>query len=67
MDLFGGSGSTLIACERLSRKARLLEIDPRYANCIIQRYQEYTGKSAKLDRDGRTFEEIAAERHKDAA
>jgi DNA modification methylase len=66
-DLFGGSGSTLIACERRSREARLLEIDPRYADCIIQRYQEYTGKSVKLERDGRTFEEIAAERRKEAA
>jgi DNA modification methylase len=55
-------GSTLIACERRSRKARLLEIDSRYADCIIQRYQEYTGNSAKLERDDRTFEEIAAER-----
>jgi hypothetical protein len=44
-----------------------MEIDPRYADCIIQRYQEYTGKSAKLERDGRTFEEIAAERRKEAA
>jgi DNA modification methylase len=66
-DLFGGSGSALIACERRGRKARLLEIDPRYADCIIQRYQEYTGKSAKLEQDGRTFEEIAAERRKEAA
>ena len=66
-DLFGGSGSTLISGERLSRNTRLMEIDPRYADCIIQRYQEYTGKSAKLERDGRTFEEIAAERRKEAA
>jgi len=36
-------------------------------DCIIQRYQEYTGKSAKLERDGRTFEEFAAERRKEAA
>ena len=66
-DLFGGSGSALIACERRGRKARLLEIDPRYADCIIQRYQEYTGKSAKLEQDGRTFEQIAVERRKEAA
>jgi DNA modification methylase len=58
-DLFGGSGSTLIACERQSRKARLMEIDPRYADRIIQRYQEYTGKSATLENGGRTFAEIA--------
>jgi DNA modification methylase len=66
-DLFAGSGSALIACERRSRNTRLMEIDPRYADCIIQRYQEYTGKSARLERDGRTFEEIAAERRKEAA
>jgi DNA modification methylase len=61
-DLFGGSGSTMIACERRNRKARLLEIDTRYADCIVQRYQEYSGKPAVLDGDGRTFEEIAGER-----
>src|SRR5439155_2466915 len=42
-DLFGGSGSTLIGCERRGRKARLMEIDPTYADCIVRRYQEYTG------------------------
>ena len=61
-DLFGGSGSTLIACERRNRKARVMEIDPRYADCILQRWQDYTGKKAKLDGDGRTFEEISSER-----
>ena len=61
-DLFGGSGSTLIACERRGRKARLMEIDPKYADCIVQRYQEYTGNVATLDNDGRTFAKIAQER-----
>jgi DNA modification methylase len=61
-DLFGGSGSTLIACERRNRKARLIEIDPKYADCIVRRYQEYTGNQAVLDGDGRTFEEVALER-----
>jgi DNA modification methylase len=61
-DLFGGSGSTLIACERRNRKARLLEIDPKYGDCIIHRYQEYTGEEAVLDGDGRTFEQVKAER-----
>jgi len=61
-DLFGGSGSTLIACERRNRKARLMEIDPKYADCIVRRFEEYTGKQAKLDSDGRTFAEIARER-----
>ena len=66
-DLFGGSGTTLIACERRNRKARLMEIDPKYADCIVQRYQEYTGKHAVLDSGGRTFEQIKAERLKEAA
>jgi DNA modification methylase len=61
-DLFGGSGSTLIGCERRGRRARLMEIDPKYADCIVRRYQEFTGKKAVLDGDGRTFEEIALER-----
>jgi DNA modification methylase len=66
-DVFGGSGSTLIACERRNRKARLMEIDPRYGDCIIRRYQEYSGKQATLDGDGRTFEQIKAERMEVAA
>jgi len=66
-DFFGGAGSTLIACERCERQARLMEIDPRYADVIVHRWQDYTGKSAQLDGDGRTFAETAAERVKDAA
>jgi DNA modification methylase len=66
-DLFGGSGSTLIGCERRGRKARLMELDPRYADVICRRYQEYTGKQAVLDGDGRTFDETAQERLKEAA
>ena len=62
VDLFGGSGSTLIGCERCGRHARLMEIDPRYADCIIRRYQDFTGKQAILDSDRRTFEEVASER-----
>jgi DNA modification methylase len=45
-DFFGGSGSTLIACERRGRKARLMELDPRYADVICRRYQEYVEKPA---------------------
>jgi DNA modification methylase len=66
-DLFSGSGSTLIACERRNRKARLMEIDPRYADCIVRRWQEYTGKPAILDGDGRPFDEVSRERLKEAA
>lgn len=61
-DLFAGSGSTLIGCERRGRKSRLLEIDPKYADVIIMRYQEYTGRQAILEGDGRTFDDVAVER-----
>jgi DNA modification methylase len=56
-DLFGGSGSTLMACERRNRKARLMEIDPKYADVIVRRFQEYAGKQATLEGDGRSFDE----------
>ena len=61
-DLFGGSGSTLIGCERRDRHARLMEIDPRYADVIVRRWQDYTGRAAELDNDGKTFEEVKAAR-----
>jgi DNA modification methylase len=67
VDLFGGSGSTLIACERHSRASRLMELDARYGDVICRRYEEYTGKEATLDDgDGRTFGEIAAARVQEA-
>src|SRR5262249_58180282 len=62
LDLFGGSGSTLIAAEKLGRRARLMEIDPPYCDVIIRRWQEYTGRKAVLESDGRSFEEVAAGR-----
>jgi DNA modification methylase len=66
VDLFGGSGTTLIACERRGRKARLIELDPRYSDVICRRWQDYSGKKATLEGDGRTFEEIVNERKKAA-
>lgn len=62
LDLFGGSGSTLIACEKTNRQARLMELDPKYVDVIVRRWQEFTGKAALLEGDGRTFDQIAAER-----
>lgn len=47
LDNFGGSGTTLIACEQLGRKARLIEIDPHYCDVIIARWEKYTGKTAE--------------------
>jgi DNA modification methylase len=48
LDLFGGSGSTMIACEKLGRKARLMELDPKYCDVIVKRWEDFTGKTAKL-------------------
>ena len=48
LDLFGGSGSTLIACEKLNRKAFLMEIDEHYCDVIVKRWENYTGKKAEL-------------------
>jgi len=67
VDLFGGSGSTLIGCERRGRKARLMEIDPKYADCIVRRWQDYTGSQAVLEGDGRAHHEIAKARPGGAA
>ena len=60
LDPFGGSGSTLIACEKTGRQARLVELDPKYCDVIVQRWQDWAGASAVLEGDGRSFEEIAA-------
>jgi DNA modification methylase len=57
LDPFAGSGSTLIAAERTGRRAYLLEIDPAYSDVIIRRFEAYTGKTAKLDGEGVSFEE----------
>jgi len=47
LDPFGGSGSTLMACERLGRRARLLELDPKFAGQIVARWETYTGRQAE--------------------
>jgi DNA modification methylase len=62
LDPFGGSGSTIIACEKAGRQARLIELDPRYCDVIIRRWQEFSGGTATLDGNGRGYEEIAASR-----
>ncbi len=46
LDLFGGSGSTLIACEKLNRKCHMMELDPKYVDVIIKRWEDYTGQTA---------------------
>lgn len=50
LDTFGGSGSTMIACEQLGRRCMMMELDPRYADVIVNRWEEYTGKKAILRR-----------------
>jgi DNA modification methylase len=62
LDLFGGSGSTLIACEKTARDCRLMELDTKYCDVIIKRWQDFTGQTATLEATGQTFEELQAER-----
>ncbi|HET6468430.1 MAG TPA: DNA methyltransferase, partial [Geminicoccaceae bacterium] len=62
LDPFGGSGSTLIACAKAGREARVIELDPTYVDTIIRRWQAFGGGSAVLDGDGRSYEDIAASR-----
>jgi DNA modification methylase len=61
-DPFLGSGSTLIAAEQTGRVCYGLDIDPKYVDVIVLRWQQKSGKTAVLDGDGRSFEEIAHER-----
>ena len=59
LDLFGGSGSTLIACEKTARDCRMMELDPKYCDVIVKRWQEFTGQEATLESTGQTFAELA--------
>ena len=63
LDIFGGSGTTLIAAETTGRCARLIEFDPAYCDTIIMRWERLTGKSAIHVASKRSFEEAAAEQH----
>ena len=58
LDLFGGSGSTLIGCEKTNRKAYLMELDPKYCDVIINRWQTLTGKEALLESTGDKFNDL---------
>ena len=56
LDLFGGSGTTLIACEEIGRKARLMELSPEYCEVIIKRWCKLTDRNIKILRDGEYIE-----------
>jgi site-specific DNA-methyltransferase (adenine-specific) len=58
LDLFGGSGTTLIAAEKHGRHARLMELDPKYCDVIVKRWQEFTGKIATHAETGQPFAEV---------
>ena len=62
LDSFGGSGTTLIACEKLKRQARLIELDPVFCDVIVKRWEEFTGLNAKLAGEEKTFAQISEAR-----
>ena len=64
---FSGSGTTIIACEKEGRACLAMEVDPSYTDLAVSRWQDYTGKEAVLEGDGRAFAEIGAERRREAA
>ena len=66
-DPFLGSGTTLAAAELTERVCYGLELDPKYVDVIVQRWQQLTGKQATLDGDGRKFDEVPLERRKESA
>lgn len=67
LDSFAGSGTTAIACEKHGRHARLMELDPKYCDVIINRWQDFTGQQATLEETGQTYGDLKAERCKPAA
>ena len=58
LDLFGGSGTTMISAEINGRKSMLMELDPKYCDVIVQRWQDFTGQQAKLEGSGEYFPTI---------
>ena len=62
LDLFLGSGSTLIAAQRTGRRCYGIELDPLYVDVVVQRYQKTFGKTAMLEATGESFEVVARQR-----
>jgi ParB-like chromosome segregation protein Spo0J len=58
-DPFGGTGTTMIACEKIGKFANLMEISPRYVDVIVKRWQDFTGKQATLEATGQLFDELS--------
>ena len=61
LDSFGGSGTTMIASEKSDRKARLIELDPKYVDVIVRRWQDYAGAQATRQSDGVAFDTLVSE------
>jgi len=61
LDLFGGSGSTLIACEQKNKSGYIMELSTDYCDVIVRRWQEFTGKQATHAATGATFDEVMAD------
>ena len=61
LDAFGGSGSTLIAAEKTNRRCRMIELDEKYVDTIVKRWQEFTGQDAIHEQTGKTFNELTQE------
>jgi DNA modification methylase len=62
LDLFGGSGSTMIGAEQAGRNCFMMELDPKYCDVIIKRWQDFTGQEATLEGSGETFNALATKR-----
>jgi site-specific DNA-methyltransferase (adenine-specific) len=59
LDSFGGSGTTLIAAEKNGRIARIMELDPKYVDVIVKRWEDFTGQKAALEATGEPFKAAA--------
>jgi len=62
LDPFAGAGSTVLAAERTGRRACVVEIDPKYADVIVRRWQSYSGQPARLDSGGHSYAEVTEQR-----
>ena len=60
LDPFGGSGTTLIAAEKSGRKTRMIELDPKYCDVIVRRWQDWSAQAALREVDGALFDALDA-------